>query len=100
MRRCGCCGQSLPEVRLGVTLTPLKARIFDLIRRAGPDGIPGDDLFASAFVDRPKRVTRSCLKSHTQQINDYIMDSGYKIIPDRGRGGSYRLMKISNGSGV
>ena len=36
---CQRCGQRLPEIRLGVRLTPLKARIFDLIRRAGPDGI-------------------------------------------------------------
>ena len=28
---CPSCGQALPEMRLGVRLTPLKARIFDAI---------------------------------------------------------------------
>lgn len=76
-RVCECCGQPMPETRLGVRLTPLKARIFDAIKRAGYDGIDRNDLFALVFSNRP--VKRSCLKSHVWQINDAIEDTGYRI---------------------
>jgi len=32
-----------------VKLTPLKQRIFDVIRRSGPDGIYHDDLFGIIY---------------------------------------------------
>jgi hypothetical protein len=31
-RRCDCCGQIIPVGRMGVVLSPFKARIFDLIK--------------------------------------------------------------------
>lgn len=55
-RVCSYCGQTLPDIRLGVRLPPLKATIFDLIQRGGPDGIPAEDLFAVAFGDRAARA--------------------------------------------
>ena len=70
---CSHCGQPLPTTRLGVRLTPFKARIFDIIRRAGPDGVPSSEL--QAMVDRNATV----LKSHIWQINDVIADAGYRI---------------------
>lgn len=78
-RVCNYCGQALPEVRLGVRLTDKKARIFDLVQRAGPDGIDGRDLFDIVFGEQEKTVQLSCLKSHINQINELIEDSGYKI---------------------
>lgn len=83
---CKHCGQPLPTIRLGVRLTPLKARIFDLIRRAGPDGIAGEDLFALTLAAR--RAQRSTLKAHVWQINDAIEGTGYRI---HGRADRYRL---------
>ena len=87
-RVCQHCGRPLPEVRLGIQLTPLKARIFDLIRRAGPDGIGGDELHAIAFADR--EVSPTTLKAHVWQINDLITDVGHRI---HGGGGRYRLVR-------
>jgi hypothetical protein len=86
---CESCGQSLPFFRIGVRLTPLKARIFDLIEQAGPAGIDGDDLFAIAFAGR--NAARSTLKEHVWQINNVIEDIGYRIV---GRGGVYRLTEL------
>ena len=77
----------MPEMRLGVRLTPLKARIFDAIKRAGKDGIEGDDLFRLIFGERP--VKRSCLKAHVWQINDLLEESGYHITGRRG----FRLIR-------
>lgn len=90
---CSHCGQPLPEKRLGVRLTPLKARIFDLVKRAGPAGIFSDDLLAMVF---PKGRKRGTLKSHIWQINELIADEGYRIKNDymKDDGGScYILVK-------
>ena len=86
--RCPHCGRPLPEVRLGVQLTPLKARIFDVVHRAGPDGIESNDLHAIAFADR--EVSHETLKAHVWQINDLITDVGHRIV---GGGGRYRLVR-------
>jgi hypothetical protein len=89
---CSRCGQPLPDIRLGVRLTPLKARIFDLIQRGGEDGIAVDDLFNIVFPDGS--VKRDTLKSHVWQINDAIEDSGYRIKGNGAVGGAYRLVKV------
>jgi hypothetical protein len=77
-----CCGQPLPETWLGVRLTPLKARIFDLIRRGGDDGINRRDLFDIVFgnddAHSRKRSYRT-LKAHIAQINELIDDTGFHI---------------------
>jgi len=77
MTNCPTCGQALSEERGGVRLTPLKARIFDVIKRAGPDGIESDDLFAMIFAER--NVVRATLRAHIWQINDILSDTGLRI---------------------
>lgn len=68
----------IPEMRLGVRLTPLKARIFDLVQRAGRDGIDRGDLFSLVFGGTGQ--CRETLKAHIFQINDLIEDTGYRIV--------------------
>jgi hypothetical protein len=72
-------------------LPELKARIFDLILRAGVDGISGADLFDLAYCHREKRVAYKTLHIHIHQINELIEDEGYRI---RGKDRYYRLDKI------
>jgi hypothetical protein len=83
-------------------MTPLKDRIYHLIRRAGPAGISGDDLFAIAYDGRLPRYQggragpgetrqRSALKSNVYQLNKQIAANGHRIV---GRGGTYRLIRI------
>jgi hypothetical protein len=86
-RTCHHCGQPLPIIRLGVRLTAFKARIFDLVQRAGEDGITGRDLFDIVFGGDDHSY--HTLKAHIWQINDLIEDEGYRI---KG-GGAYRLVK-------
>ncbi len=71
--------------RLGISLTPLKARIFDAIRRAGPNGIGGDAIIHELGLP----VSPTTLKAHVWQINARLAENGYKIV---GYGG-YRLLK-------
>ncbi len=66
-------------------LTPLKARIFDLIQRGGLDGITSADLRDIL------EMNYEGLKSHIWQINDLIEDEGYRI---KGSGSVYRLVQI------
>jgi hypothetical protein len=91
-RTCTCCGQPLPETRLGVRLTPLKARIFDLIERGGDDGIDRRDLFDIVFGDgdaHSRKRSYRTLKAHLAQINELIEDTGFHI---EGRGAA-RLVR-------
>lgn len=90
MRACPYCGQGLPEVRLGVRLTALKARIFDLVQRGGQNGITSDDLFEIALEGK----TRETMKAHIYQINELIQDEGYWIKGGSGPGCVYRLVKV------
>ena len=79
------------EVRCGVPMSALKARIFDNIKRGGRNGIDTDILFGIVFDGR--KATKDSLKSHIQQINDRIEDEGWRIVGKKGRGGNYRLVK-------
>jgi hypothetical protein len=83
-------------------MTPLKARIFSLIRRAGPDGIDGHDLFALTYAGGycprgngiRERRARSALKAHIGQLNKQLArERGWRIATSRCRGGWYRLEK-------
>jgi hypothetical protein len=79
------------EVRAGVLLTPLKARIFDVVNRAGPDGIHTDDLFDIIFEDRS--IGRANLKTHIWQINDKLLETDWMIACSGSRAARYWLEK-------
>lgn len=66
-RICECCGQSLQDVRGGVKLTPLKARIYDLIK--GRPGITRKELCELIYgtVSEGRMFT---IGSHVKQIRD------------------------------
>jgi hypothetical protein len=64
-------------------MTAFKARLFDLIQRAGMDGIPSDDLFSLLYPGGGG--SRQTLKAHVWQINEMIADEGHRI---DGRGAS------------
>jgi hypothetical protein len=91
--QCPHCHQPINKVRLGVPLTPLKAAIFDAIRRAGPDGIDTDILFWLVFGERERPVSRQTLKSHVWQINDAIADTGFRIKGNVGVDHRFTLVK-------
>src|SRR5262245_58822954 len=74
-RYCPQCGKPIPEERLGLKFTPLKARIFDAINRAGPDGISGYQL----VNDLNLPVTQNTLKAHIWQINEQLAEVGKHI---------------------
>ena len=97
MSVCPHCGQPLPETRFGVRLTPLKVRIFDLIRRAGSEGITYAEINAIVFDGRASRHT---VKAHVQQIRDLLAGTDVTIHGEQGgattrdRDGRFRLTTL------
>jgi hypothetical protein len=97
--RCPHCHQLLPEFRFGVRLADLKARILDMVRRAGQDGIAGDDLFAVVYDEqrvrwKRDRASRKALKAHVYGINEAIKTVGFRIVCSGRNGNStYRLQR-------
>jgi len=71
-------------------MSPLKARVFDLIRRAGSGGISARDIHRIAFADR--RASLMTVRAHVWQINEAIAETGYRI---EGRGGGFRLRRTA-----
>jgi hypothetical protein len=93
MKLCSACGQPLPERRLGIKLTPIKAHIFDLVKAAGNTHITCERINNLVFDGRSRYEV---IKSHIWQINDLIEDTGWKIVGERGYG--YRLeQRMENG---
>jgi hypothetical protein len=77
LKSCPHCGQPLPITRLGVRLTPLKARLFDVIARSGLAGMATEDVKAIMGM------STTCL---------LIEDEGFRIRASRGRGAVIRLV--------
>ncbi len=95
MNRCYHCGQEIPEeqLRCGVRLSLLKTRLFDIIQRAGRDGISGEDLYE--FFLKTRGAKLNVLKTHIYQINERLESTDWRIeVTRNGRGtGIYRLKK-------
>jgi hypothetical protein len=99
MAKCAQCGHRLPDKRLGVPLSALKARMFDLISHGGdvggPGGSPNDDgissdaLYARVFGGR--NSSRESMKAHIWQINEKLHGEGWRIVCVCNR---YRLVRI------
>lgn len=76
----------MPEMRLGVRLTPKKAQFFDLI--AGCPGIGMEELRKRMGLKDQRTVA-----VYATQLNEYLEPTGWKV---RGwRGWGYRFERIN-----
>lgn len=77
-------------------LTPLKQRIYDLVKVAGAEGITAADIVRRAYEGRGRFPDRKTVKSHVSQINDWLATTNEKICSDGYRTGGrtprYRLV--------
>ena len=78
---CPCCGRPIQAVRFGVAFTQLQALVIDRIKQR--PGILHADIL-------PEKNPHT-VYAHIHQINDKLMDSGWRIKGTRGYG--YRLVK-------
>lgn len=81
---CPHCHARIGCERLGVHLSPLKARILDLIKAAGEVGISARQVSNEVYRDLPARRPNT-VGVHVYQINELLEDTGAKIKSD-GRG--------------
>ena len=86
---CACCRQPLPETRGGIKLSPLKTHIFDVVARAGADGVTNETINSLCFDGRS---TASNVKTHIEQINSQLAGSDLRIFGGNPRG-FYRLVR-------
>ena len=73
---CTHCHQPLPEWRAGVRLSPLKAHIFYVIKRADRNGVTIEDINAICFDGR---ATAANVRNHIHQINDALAGTDLEI---------------------
>ena len=78
MKLCPHCRQPLPEWRAGVRLSPLKAHIFDVIKRADSNGITIEDInrIASTAGRPPSTSGITFTKSTTRWLKPTLRFSG------------------------
>lgn len=83
----------MPQWRAGVRLSPLKARIFDAITRAGADGIRIEDINAICFDGLSTNVN---VRTHIHQINDALAETDIQIYGGGNTGlvGFFRIRKL------
>ena len=91
--RCPCCQQLLLDRRAGVRLSSLKAHIFDVIQRAGPDGVTIEDVNAIVFDGDSTAVN---IRTHIGQINDALTETDIRIRGDN-PWGFYRIACAGGG---
>lgn len=82
---CYFCGQLLKQKRMGVELPPLKARIFDVVRKSGIDGILSADLMEACPIKSSPERRLQTLNVHINQINAKLAKTGWTIIGKDGR---------------
>jgi hypothetical protein len=83
MKRAHCphCGAMLREKRCGVLMSPLKAKLIDLVKAAGSDGIAADALLERLPIKGEKDEKRQrTLNVHVNQLNDALEETGWRII--------------------
>ena len=88
---CPACHQPIAEAREGVRLPALKAHIFDVVRRAGIDGVTIDDINAIVYGDHP--ASPETIRNHISQINEALAETGVRIRGLSTPKGYYRIVR-------
>lgn len=77
---CPHCHRPLTEVREGVLMPTLKARIFDAVAATGDNGITARELINAVYTgDYRAPVTLATIRAHIWQINDLLEDTRVRI---------------------
>jgi len=82
--RCPTCGATLHEKRFGVVLSPLKAKLIDMVRAAGASGIESAALLERLPIRSNVNRLQRALNVHINQINDALEDTHWRIVGYKG----------------
>ena len=77
-RTCPLCHQHYAVERLGIRLTPLKARIVDYIKASGDLGASTEELRHELYGPRTRRLGAT-IRVHIHQINDLLESTNWII---------------------
>ena len=93
---CKCCGHPLVSDEIGVVLTPLQRRIFNVVKRAGTAGISGGDIMDEVYANTRDGGPDSTniIAVVAGQANKRLSQFNVKIRGKRGVGGRFTLEKI------
>jgi hypothetical protein len=90
MTVCQCCGQPIRQVeRLGIRMSPMKAKIFDMVKAAGDRGIDGESLHIRLYCGRDKKPQYHAIHINIFQLNELLDATPYRISSIEG---SYRMV--------
>jgi hypothetical protein len=95
---CPYCHRPLQQAVIceGVVLPHLKALIFNVVRRAGQDGITSENINAIVFDGRSSTAN---IRNHILQINDAFAATDWVIRGDGAPRGYYRLLQHQQQNG-
>jgi biotin operon repressor len=85
---CPHCGRPVMATRLGVTLTPRQAQLFDIVYGAGDTRITTEALMRRLGMSKTNvHVTKKA-------VNDKLLDAGAGYVIDGEYGEGYRLVMV------
>jgi hypothetical protein len=94
---CKCCGHPIVSDEIGIVLTPLQRRIFNIVKQSGSAGITGgevmDIVYANTCDGGPEST--NIIAVVAGHANKRLAQFNLKIQGRRGRGGVFTLQKIS-----
>lgn len=99
---CPCCGHPIVSDEIGVVLTPLQRRIFNLVKRAGVVGVSSKDVVAEIYanVTGGGAVSRNIVAVVCHQMNERLLQFSIAIKGVRGRHGTIALCRLQSGRWV
>jgi hypothetical protein len=87
--KCPCC-----DGTGRIALTPMQYKVWDVLRRVGPDGISATALTERIYADRadggPDSGTH-CIPTFVHRANKRLEAIGQRIVSSGGPGSTYRL---------
>jgi hypothetical protein len=88
-KTCSSCGQ--PIAPTGLRLPPIKARIYEAVKRC--PGISAEELRCTVWADDPNGgpEDRKCLHVHVWQLNSQLRPLGIMV---RAQNGGYRIRSV------
>ncbi len=89
---CKRCGHPIVADEIGIVLTPLQRRIFNIVKQAGSAGIRGKDVLDIVYASDPNGGPDSA--------NRRLAQFSLKIQGKRGRGGMFTIERLPSGRQV
>lgn len=103
MSTCPTCGQELlPDISKQLDLSPSELVLYEIIRRAGPAGIPTKlavERFYSGTVNGGPAHARNCISVFKHDLNKKLGKIGWEIPNVAGNGARYVLRQSGNEEG-